>query len=142
MKKALFGCILLSFMAVLNTSCLKEDDADAFVGTYYVTAITTATSGGSSYSYSSNSTLNIRKVSANRVQTSGWFSTYGNVIGNTVYFDSYSCNESDFRVTYSFNAGLLNGNVLSVSDMCSGSSLHYGTWYPYYSTTQHTCVKQ
>lgn len=142
MKKHLFGFWVLSLLAFLVVSCNKQDDADAFVGTYSASATATVTSGGTTYSNATTGTMHITKISANRVQTSGWFNTYGEIVGNAIYLESCSYNVSDFMVTNVFGVGTLNGNVLTFSCTTSGKTLSYGTWYPYYSSSQHTCIKQ
>ena len=142
MKKHLFCLALLSIFTFLVTSCNKQDDADAFVGTYSASATSTVTWGGMTYSNATTGTMQITKISANRVQTSGWFNTFGEVVGNAIYLESCSHNASDFQVTNVFGVGALNGNVLTFSCSTSGKTLSYGTWYPYYSSSQHTCIKQ
>ena len=142
MKRLLLSCILLALFAVINTSCTKQDDADAFVGFYSTSAVVTSTWGGSTNTSTSNGTMTITKVSANQIQTSGWFNTYGEVVGNALYLESCSHNASDFIVTNVFGTGFINGNVLTFSCTTSGKILAHGTWYPYYSTSQHTCIKQ
>lgn len=140
--KHIFTIIALTLCVVLNTACTKEDDADAYVGKYSVSATSTSTWGGMSHTSAYSGTMYITKVSANRVQTSGWFNTYGEVIGNAIYLESCSTNDSEMSVTNVFGVGVLNGNVLTFSCTTSGRMDINGTWYSYYSSSQHTCIKQ
>ena len=133
MKKLLLNCLLLSIFAVLNSACSKQDDdADAFVGYYTTSATVTSTWAGTTHTSALSGNMTITKVSANRVKTSGWMSTYGEVVGNAIYLESYPYSESDYTTTTVFGPGFLNGNVLTFSCTESGKILSSGTWYPYY----------
>lgn len=140
--KHFFTIIALTLCVFLNTACTKEDDADAFVGTYSVSDIENVTCAGMSHTSTFTGTLNISKVSANRVQTSGWFSTFGEVIGNAVYFESYTYTSSESSLTTAFSSGSINGNVLLFTTTTSGMMKLSGSWYSYSSIGQHTCIKQ
>lgn len=138
-RLAIVFCTLL---IVLATSCSKEGGADAFVGTYSVSTVEHVTWGGSSGSLTDTGVLTITKISSNRIRTSGYFSTEGEVSGNTVYFESMSASDSSGHTTTVFEKGTLNGNVLTFTCTSSGQLASGGVLYPYYSTAQMTCIRQ
>ncbi len=142
MKKILHGLALLLLIIILITACKKQDDADAFIGTYSVSTTLTSTWAGMSHTNALSGTMDITKITANRVHTTGWISTFGEIVGNTIYFESYDYSEPDFTVTCVFAPGVLNGNVLTFNCTESGRIQSFGNWYNYYSTSQHTCIKQ
>ena len=114
MKK--LAIVLCALFVVFATSCTKDGNAEAFVGTY--------------------------KVSSNRVRTSGYFSTEGEVVGNSVYFESMYAQDAAGYTTTVFGTGNLNGNVLTFTCNMSGQLASNGIMYPFYSTAQMTCIKQ
>lgn len=142
MKKNLHGLALLLLIIILITACKKQDDADAFIGTYSVSTTLTSTWAGMSHTNALSGTMDITKISANRVHTTGWISTFGEIVGNTIYFESYDYSEPEFTVTCVFGPGALNGNILTFNCTESGQIQSFGNWYNYYSTSQHTCIKQ
>ena len=140
MKKLTIAlCILLLAFA---TSCTKEDNAEAFVGTYNVSTVEHVTWGNDSGSLTDTGVLTITKVSNNRVRTSGYFTTEGEISGKIVYFESMSSSDSYGHTTTVFGTGTLNGNVLSFTCTSSGQIAYQGVMYPYYSTAQMTCIRQ
>lgn len=142
MMKHIFRIMVLALCVALNTACSKEDDADAFVGKYTVSDIENSTCAGMSHTNTLTGTLYIQKVSSNRVQTSGWFNTFGEVVGNSVYFESCSTVDSDMSLTNAFGVGSLNGTVLTFTTTTTGMMKLSGSWYSYTSIGQHTCIKQ
>ena len=138
-KLAIALCTLLLAVA---TSCTKDGNADAFVGTYNVSTVENVTWGNDSGSLTDTGVLTIVKVSKNRVRTSGYFSTEGEVNGNNVYFESMSASDSFGHTTTVFGTGTLNGNVLFFTCTSSGQLAYNGVLYPYYSTAQMTCIRQ
>lgn len=138
-KLAIALCTLLLAVA---TSCSKDGNADAFVGTYNVSTVENVTWGNDSGSLTDTGVLTIVKVSKNRVRTSGYFSTEGEVNGNNVYFESMSASDSYGHTTTVFGTGTLNGNVLFFTCTSSGQLAYNGVLYPYYSTAQMTCIRQ
>ena len=140
MKKLILiaSCLFLVFA----TSCSKMDNAEAFVGTYNVSTVEHVTWGNDSGSLTDTGVLTITKVSKNRVRTSGYFSTEGEISGNNVYFESISASDSYGHTTTVFDKGTLNGNVLSFTCTSSGQLAYNGVLYPYYSTAQMTCIRQ
>lgn len=140
MKKLIIiaSCLFVAFA----TSCSKMDNAEAFVGTYNVSTVEHVTWGNDSGSLTDTGVLTITKVSKNRVRTSGYFSTEGEVVGNSVYFESMYSQDAAGYMTTVFGAGNLNGNVLSFTCNSSGQLAYNGVMYPYYSTAQMTCIRQ
>ena len=144
MKKYILGILLLVCVG-LNTACTgietyggDDDDADAFVGTYTVSTIENVTWGGSSGTIMDEGILRIYKLSANRVKVSGYFNTYGNVIGSGIYLDSYTSTDYSGTSTIVFSAGALNSNVLTLTSTMNGVL----DGYYFFATASHTCVKQ
>ena len=129
-------------LLAVATSCSKDGNADAFVGTYNVSTVENVTWGNDSGSLTDTGVLTIVKVSKNRVRTSGYFSTEGEVNGNNVYFESMSASDSYGHTTTVFGTGTLNGNVLFFTCTSSGQLAYNGVLYPYYSTAQMTCIRQ
>ena len=127
---------------VIATSCTKEGNADAFVGVYNVSTVEHVTWGNDSGSLTDTGVLIITKVSKNRVKTSGYFSTDGEINGNNVYFESISASDPAGHTTTVFGTGILSGNVLSFTCTSSGQLAYNGVMYPYYSTAQMTCIRQ
>lgn len=140
MKKLIIAlCVLfLAFM----TSCSKKDNAEDFVGRYNVSTIEHVTWGNDSGSVTDAGVLAITKISKNRVKTSGYFSTEGEINGNNVYFESMSASDSYGHTTTVFGTGTLNGNVLTFTCTTSGQLAYQGVMYPYYSNAQMTCIRQ
>ena len=141
MKKLIIIASCLLFVA-FATSCSKMDNAEEFVGTYNVSTVEHVTWGNDSGSLTDTGVLTITKVSKNRVKTSGYFSTEGEISGNNVYFESISASDSYGHTTTVFDKGTLNGNVLSFTCTSSGQLAYNGVLYPYYSTAQMTCIRQ
>jgi len=141
MKKQMIIASCLLFVA-FATSCSKIDNAEEFVGTYNVSTVEHVTWGNDSGSLTDTGVLTITKVSKNRVRTSGYFSTEGEISGNNVYFESMSASDSYGHTTTVFGTGTLNGNVLSFTCTSSGQLAYNGVMYPYYSTAQMTCIRQ
>ena len=141
MKKLIILASCILFVA-FATSCNKIDNAEDFVGTYKVSTVEHVTWGNDSGSLTDTGVLTITKVSKNRVRTSGYFSTEGEISGNNVYFESISASDSYGHTTTVFDKGTLNGNVLSFTCTSSGQLAYNGVLYPYYSTAQMTCIRQ
>ncbi len=125
--------------ALCLTSCagLLEDEADAFVGTYSVSAYKTMYWGGDYGSLAKSGTLVISKISSERVEASGFFSASGNVVGGSVYFESsseYYTNGEYINTSYS--AATLSGNLLSVTITDTGQAMYNGRLYPFNNTTR------
>ena len=139
MRKYILGILLLVCVG-LNTACTKigDDEADAFVGTYTVSTVENVTWGGSSGIITDNGVLRISKLSANRVKVSGYFDTYGNVIGSSIYMDSYTSSDYTGTSTIVFGVGVLNGNVLTLTSTMNGVL----DGYSFFATASHTCIKQ
>lgn len=140
MKK--LAVVLCALFVVFATSCTKDGNAEAFVGTYNVSTVEHVTWGNDSGTLTDTGILYITKVSSNRVRTSGYFSTEGEVVGNSVYFESMYAQDAAGYTTTVFGTGNLNGNVLSFTCNSSGQLAYNGVMYPYYSTAQMTCIKQ
>ena len=140
MKKCFIGVVALLMMVI--TSCSKEDEADAFLGTYSVSTIDNVTWGGSSGTLTDNGTMTITKLSSNRVQLSGYISTFGEVVGKNLYLESTTSSSSSGSLTFVFGTGTLNGNVLIFSTTTTGRMIYNGVYYPYNSIAQHTCIRQ
>ena len=139
MKKYILGILLLVCVG-FNTACTKieDDEVDAFVGTYTISTIENVTWGGSSGMITDSGILRISKLSANRVKVSGYFNTYGNVIGSSIYLDSYTSSDYAGTSTIVFGVGFLNGNVLTLTSTMNGIL----EGYSFFATASHTCIKQ
>ena len=140
MRKTVIGTLALLLM--LFTSCSKNGGVDAFVGRYSVSTVENVTWGGSSGTLTDNGTLTIMKVSSNQVQVSGYFNTFGKVVGSKLYLESKTTSDSSGTLTIVFGTGVLDGEVLTLSSTMSGQLASQGVLYPFYSTAQHTCIKQ
>jgi len=141
MKKIILLASCILFVA-FATSCSKKDNAEDFVGRYNVSTIENVTWGNDSGSVTDAGVLTITKISKNRVKTSGYFSTEGEINGNNVYFESMSASDSYGHTTTVFGTGTLNGNVLIFTCTTSGQLAYQGVMYPYYSNAQMTCIRQ
>ena len=139
MKKYIWGILLLSCV-LLNNACTKieADEADVFVGTYTVSTIEKVIWGGSSGTVTDNGVFRISKVSSNRVRVSGYFNTYGNIIGSSLYLDSYTSSDYAGSSTIVFGTGFLNGNILNLTSTTNG----FLDGYAFFSSAQHNCIKQ
>lgn len=140
---------LMSFVAVLLTlfftSCSKEslsDDADAFVGTYSVSVVEYVVWGAASATLTDTGTLMITKISSNRVQTSGYFRTQGEVVGKTVYFEAMHSSDSEGYLEDVFGPATLSGNVITVTGKTTGQLKDNGKLYPYRRTSEITMIRQ
>jgi hypothetical protein len=139
MKKYIWRILLLSCV-LLNNACTKieDDEADLFVGTYTVSTIENVTWGGSYGTVTDNGIFRISKVSSNRVRVSGYFNTYGNVIGSSLYLDSYTSSDYAGSSTIVFGTGFLNGNILNLTSTTNG----FLDGYAFFSSAKHNCIKQ
>lgn len=140
MKKLII--VLCALFLASMTSCSKDGNAEAFVGTYSVSTVEQVTWGNDSGTLTDTGVLSITKISKNRVKTSGYFSTEGEISGNNVYFESISASDSYGNTTTVFGTGSLNGNVLTFTCTSSGQLAYHGVLYPYYSNAQMTCIRQ
>lgn len=140
-KIALFLSCAFLFPAC-NGTLDSVDDADAFVGTYNVSVVEHVVWGGDSGTLTNTGTLVITKISANRVQTSGFFRTQGEVTGKTVYFEAMHSSDSEGYMDDVFGPGNLNGNVLTVTGNTTGQLKYNGVLYPYRRTAEITAIKQ
>lgn len=140
MKKLVIGAFAL--LVVMFASCSKNDGADAFVGRYSVSTVENVTWGGSSGTLTDNGTLTITKVSSNQVQTTGYFNTFGKVVGSKLYLESTTNSDSSGTLTIVYGTGVLDGDVLTLTSTMSGKLASNGILYPFYATAQHTCIKQ
>ena len=143
--KKLFSVILVELAALTFISCSKEsrsDDADAFVGTYSVSVVEQVVWGAASATLTDTGTLMITKISSNRVQTSGYFRTQGEVVGKTVYFEAMHSSDSEGYLDDVFGPAKLSGNVITVTGNTTGQLKDNGKLYPYRRTSQITMIKQ
>lgn len=142
MKRTFITILTISAFIFGMTACTNNDDADAFVGTYSVSTIENVVWGSSSGTLNDIGTLTIRKTSPNQVQVTGMYNTTGEVIGDYLYLVAYSVADASGSLTYTFNAGYLNGNVLTFNAYYTGQLKSNGTLYPIRSNAQVTCIKQ
>ena len=146
MNSPLKNILLFLLSTFLLYSCSgildKEDDADAFVGTYNVSVVEHVVWGNDSGTLTNTGTLMITKLSATRVQTSGFFRTQGEVTGKTVYFEAMHSSDSEGYTDDVFGPGTLNGNVLTVTGNSTGQLKYNGKLYPYRRTAEITAIKQ
>ncbi|MBR5384846.1 MAG: hypothetical protein IK143_03110 [Bacteroidales bacterium] len=132
-------------LALFAISCSPEalkDDADDFVGIYKASVIENVRWGSDSGTLTPTGTFYISKVSANRVQVTGYINTYGEVNGKTVYFESMYDSDSEGYITTVFQQGILNGNVLTFSTTSTGQLKYNGKMYPYSATSSWTAIRQ
>ena len=136
--------LLLTLFAVfcVFSSCVFDDDADAFVGTYNVSVIENIRWGNDSGTTTPTGSFMISKVSASKVKVSGFIDTYGEVSGQTIFFESVFDSASEGSLTTVFQPGFLNGNVLTFSSTSTGQLKYNGRLYPYSSTGSWTAIKQ
>ena len=121
--KKLFPFFLVALVVLAFISCSKEspsDDADAFVGTYSVSVVEHVVWGTASATLTDTGTLKIIKISSNRVQTSGYFRTQGEVVGNIVYFEAMHSSDSEGYLDDVFGPATLSGNVITVTGNTTG----------------------
>ena len=140
-----FSVIVMMAVTLSFFSCSPEsleDDADDFVGTYNASVIENVRWGASSGTLTSTGTFVISKVSANRVKASGYIETYGEVVGNTVYFESEYDSDSNGYLTTVYQQGVLRGNVLTFSTTMTGQLKDNGKLYPFNATCSWTAIKQ
>ena len=146
MKKNILLVIIFAICIIMCTSCKKDKEtqgnAAAFVGTYSVSTVEYATWGNSSATLTDTGELKISMISGNRVSTSGYFNTNGTVVGNCLYLESEYSSDSYGHLTTVFGTGTLNGNVITLSTTTSGQLKYEGVMYPFYATSDHTCIKQ
>lgn len=143
--KRLLRAIAIAFVSFVFSACSKDivkDDSDAFVGTYSVSLTQHVIWGGDSGTLSDSGTLHITKVSNSRVKTSGYFSTYGEVVDSFIYFEPLRATDGSGYFTTTFNQGILVGNVLTFSANRSGQLAYNGVLYPFRSSDSFTAIKQ
>lgn len=133
---------LSAFFAISCSPDALKDDADDFVGTYKASVIENVRWGSDSGTLTPTGTFYISKVSANRVQVTGYINTYGEVNGKTVYFESMYDSDSEGYITTVFQQGILNGNVLTFSTTSTGQLKYNGKMYPYSATSSWTAIRQ
>ena len=143
MKKLILYVLLWIGLITSCTSTLqKEDDADAFVGTWKVSTVEHTVWGSSSGTLTETGTLLITKISANRVQTSGFFRTQGEVVGNVVYFEAMHSSDSAGYLDDVFGPATKSGNVITVTGYTTGQLKDNGKLYPYRRTAEITMIRQ
>ena len=146
MNSTLKSILFLTLCTLIISSCsgklVKEDDADAFVGVYNVSVVEHVVWGNDSGTLTNTGTLTITKVSANRIQTNGFFKTQGEVTGKTVYFEAMHTSDSEGYTDDVFGPGTLNGNVLTVTGNSTGQLKYNGVLYPYRRTAEITAIKK
>ena len=120
----------------------KEDDADAFVGTWTVRVVEHVVWGAASGTLTDTGTIIITKISANRVQTSGYFRTQGEVVGNVVYFEAMHTSDSAGYIDSVFGPATLSGNVITVTGNSTGQLKDNGVAYPYRRTAEITMIRK
>ena len=120
----------------------KADDADAFVGTWNVSVVEHVVWGYSSGTLTDTGTLIITKISASRVQTSGYFRTQGEVVGNVVYFEATHSSDSAGYMDNVFGPATLNGNVITVTGNTTGQLKDNGIAYPFRRTAEITMIRK
>lgn len=141
---SIYIAAVLIAASFLTTSCNKtslKDDADDFVGTYNASIIENVRWGNDTGTLTPKGSFIITKVSAKRVKVSGYISTFGEVNGKTVYFESITNTDSAGTTTTVFQQGILNGNVLTFSSTSTGQLKYNGIMYPYSATSSWTAVK-
>ena len=147
MKKLLIIPIIVSLLS----SCSglfgdlfppEEDDADAFVGTWNLSMVESVVWGAASGTLTDTGTLFISKLSANRVQTNGFFKTQGEVVGNTVYFEATHTSDTEGYLDTVFGPATLNGNVITLTSNQTGKLRSNGVLYPTRSSAQITLIRQ
>ena len=137
---------LIAASVLLFTGCTgnlkKVDDADAFVGTYSISEVEQVKWGNDSGTLTDTGTLFISKISATRVQATGYFRTQGEVVGNIVYFEATHTEDSEGYIDSVYGPGILTGNVLTITGSSTGKLRYNGVLYPWSRTAQITGIKQ
>ena len=143
MKKLLPLLLLFSF---LFSSCAgtlqKDDEADAFVGAWSVSVIEHVVWGSASGTLTDTGTIIITKISANRIQTSGYFRTQGEVVENVVYLEAMHSSDSAGYIDSVFGPATLSGNVITVTGNSTGQLKDNGISYPYRRTAEITMIRK
>ena len=145
MKNRLASYIFLSAVCLFYSSCSslqREDEADAFVGTYKISVIEHVVWGNDSGNLNDSGILLITKVSANRVKTSGFFSTFGEVTGSFIYFESVHTSDSSGYIDEVYGQGMLSGNILNFTSNGTGKLRYNGVLYPWRRSSRYTAIKQ
>lgn len=146
--KKIFRTFLVVSLPFILSACGKDEDngwgdvTDPFVGTYSISVTRHVVWGNDSGTISDTGYLHIEKVSETRVRTSGYFTTYGEVTGSSVYFESLQSSDGSGYFTTIFNRGTLAGNVLTFSANQSGKLASNGILYPYRSSDSFVAIKQ
>jgi hypothetical protein len=137
---------LILIAAGLFCSCSgkldKEDDADAFVGTWNVSVVEHVVWGAASGTLTDTGTIIITKISSNRVQAGGYFRTQGEVVGNVVYFEAMHSSDAAGYIDSVFGPATLNGNVITVTGNSTGQLKDNGIAYPYRRTAEITMIRK
>ena len=142
MKRFLLFIASVFALASCSGALDKEDEADAFVGTWNVSVVEHVVWGSASGTLTDTGTLIITKISANRVQTSGYFRTQGEVVGNVVYFEAMHSSDSAGYMDDVFGPATLNGNVITVTGNTTGQLKDNGVAYPYRRTAEITMIRK
>ena len=142
--KKIRNLTIIIFISLGLSSCINNEDSatvDNLVGTYSISAVEYVTWGYSSGTMSNSGMLTISKISGNRIQTSGFFSTTGTVSGNTLFFEAFNSSDAYGYITYSFSSATLSGNVMTFTIYASGQLADNGVMYPYRMTSNVTAIK-
>lgn len=136
-----FAVILLS---ALISSCSgkldSSDNIEQFVGKYSVTITQNVVWGGSSSTLTDSGTMTIQR-SGSGVKVTGFISTTGRVIGNTLYLDTTTSSDSNGTITTTFSSAMLMANMLRITGHSSGQLKYNGRMYAYSSTDNITARK-
>lgn len=138
--------MLLMVMALpLIIGCSKDSDSSGanpdIAGVYSVSVEEHVVWGNSSGVVNDTGTLYIT-VSGNRVSTSGYFSTSGQISGNNIYFTGMTSQDEAGYTTTTFGTATFLDNVITFQAYQSGQLKSHGVDYPYSNTSYFTCIKQ
>lgn len=140
----LFRTLCFLFASIVLVSCsgtIGKDEADEFVGTYFVNITENVTWGYDSGTLTDSGTLYIDKVSSNSVKTRGIINTTGRIIESFIYLDAIYSSDSSGYINTTFSSAMLVGNTLSITGNSTGQLKYNGTLYPYSSRQRITATK-
>lgn len=134
--------LLLLAVCLVFSSCSKSSRViDEIVGTYSINGSQYVTWGSDSGIINVNSTFTIIATGGNTFRVNGFYQTTGRVIGNTLYFDSYTSSDGAGYMRISINSTTCIGNTMTITDNSSGMLEYYGKLYPYTGRVIATAIK-
>ena len=140
--------IIVVMSCCISVSCEKGymkpevGSMEDLLGTYSVNVREDAVWGGTSGTLYDSGTIEITKISKNRVRIRGLISTTGEIIDGELYLDSETNSDSYGHLTTTYYSTQFGAGILTIWAKVSGELASNGVLYPYNSHCYFECRKK